>query len=132
MSKVKELNFKSKTGEIDKIIGENLRFIRGRLGLSQKNIAQKLGVSFQQIQKYEKGTNRLSAARLYNLAHALDISLYDFYSGLNNSYEQNTNSYKLDGETLKVLHIFNNIQNEELRASLIKILQNFITTDSVK
>jgi transcriptional regulator with XRE-family HTH domain len=59
--------------------GQNLRFFRTQAGLSQTALADGLGLSFQQIQKYEKGANRLAASRLYDCAQILKISLAQFY-----------------------------------------------------
>lgn len=58
----------------DKIIGQNLQIWRKRRGLSQEALGDKIGVTFQQIQKYERGTNRLAASRLVPLAEILEIT----------------------------------------------------------
>ncbi len=50
--------------------------------MSQQKLAKAIGLTFQQIQKYERGTNRMSASRLYQLADVLNISILDFYAGL--------------------------------------------------
>lgn len=67
---------------IDKHLGNCLRLRRRKLRLSQKTLAGRLGVTAQQLQKYEAGTNRLSAATLYALTHALDVPITEFFSGL--------------------------------------------------
>jgi transcriptional regulator with XRE-family HTH domain len=66
---------------IDLVVGENLARIRKRKGVNQTAIAEALGVSFQQVQKYEKGTNRVSASVLFELAQAMSISMDDFFKG---------------------------------------------------
>jgi transcriptional regulator with XRE-family HTH domain len=58
---------------IDTLMGARLRVRRMIKGLSQKKLGEALGVTFQQIQKYEKGLNRISASRLKQLAHTLDV-----------------------------------------------------------
>ena len=73
---------KGRAGRLDIIIGYNLRKYRRRAGLSQMELAQQLGLTFQQIQKYEGGRNRISAALLYKLSGILEVSLQDFYKGL--------------------------------------------------
>jgi len=61
-------------------IGERIRIRRRQLGMSQTDLAERLGVSFQQVQKYENGTNRVSAGRLPHLAGALDVQVGYFYA----------------------------------------------------
>jgi transcriptional regulator with XRE-family HTH domain len=65
---------------VDAQIGARLRERRTRLGMSQEQLADRIGVSFQQIQKYERGVNRIAAARLHELARALDVALGYFYT----------------------------------------------------
>ena len=64
--------------ELDAYIGARLRMRRLMLGMSQEALGEKLSLTFQQIQKYEKGTNRVSASRLYELAQALDVPVQYF------------------------------------------------------
>jgi len=59
--------------EIDKFIGIQIRVCRSAAGLSQEALAEAIGVTFQQIQKYEKGVNRVSAAALFRIAQSLNI-----------------------------------------------------------
>lgn len=68
--------------EVNLVIGRNLRRRRRLLGLTQQQLALKIGVRFQQIQKYECGVNRLSASRLYRLSKVLDVPLTYFFRGL--------------------------------------------------
>ena len=68
--------------EIDLHLGKRLRRRRRLLGLTQQQLAAQAGVRFQQIQKYECGANRISAARLWALAQALDTPIGYFYDGL--------------------------------------------------
>lgn len=73
----------TKAMDIDCILGAKLRLIRESKNCSQKQLAQKIGVVFQQIQKYEVGINRMSCGRLIQIIKALDISIYDFFADLN-------------------------------------------------
>ena len=73
------------TNAIDAHVGKRIRRRRRLLGLTQQNLAQAVGIRFQQIQKYESGTNRVSASRLYELAEALDVPVQYFYEGLASS-----------------------------------------------
>lgn len=70
------------TNEIDRHLGKRLRQRRRSLGLTQQQIAEAVGVRFQQIQKYECGANRISAGRLWLLAKALEAPVGTFFDGL--------------------------------------------------
>ncbi len=67
---------------IDKHVGQRLRDRRRALDLSQQDIGQILGISYQQVQKYECGLNRISAGRMYILAHIMQVNVSHFYEGL--------------------------------------------------
>jgi transcriptional regulator with XRE-family HTH domain len=64
---------------VDTYIGAQMRDGRTALGLSQEALGKKLGVSFQQVQKYEKGVNRVSAARLFEICKALKMPLASMF-----------------------------------------------------
>jgi len=68
--------------DIDLHLGKRLRRRRRLLGLTQQQLAHSVGVRFQQIQKYECGANRISAARLWQLAQALEVPTSYFYDGI--------------------------------------------------
>lgn len=68
--------------DIDTHLGKRLRRRRRLLGLTQQQLAAAVGVRFQQIQKYECGANRISAARLWQLSEALEVPVGYFYDGL--------------------------------------------------
>ncbi|HVN01974.1 MAG TPA: helix-turn-helix transcriptional regulator [Caulobacteraceae bacterium] len=69
--------------EIDFHLGKRMRRRRRLLGLTQQQLADACGVRFQQIQKYECGANRVSAARLWRIASALEVTMNYFFEGLN-------------------------------------------------
>lgn len=68
--------------EIDLHVGKRLRRRRRLLGLTQQQLAEKVGIRFQQIQKYESGANRVTASRLYELATTLNVPVGYFYEGM--------------------------------------------------
>ena len=70
------------TNDIDLHVGKRLRRRRRLLGLTQQSLAEEVGIRFQQIQKYECGANRVSAARLFELSEALSVPIQYFYEGL--------------------------------------------------
>lgn len=65
--------------EVDIIVGGNIRMMRVTIGLSQEKLAESLGVTFQQVQKYEKGTNRVSASTLHAIAKTLNVSISSLF-----------------------------------------------------
>lgn len=67
---------------VDLHIGQRVRHRRWLLGMTQQQLAQSVGIRFQQIQKYESGANRISASRLWDLSQALDIPVSFFFEGL--------------------------------------------------
>jgi transcriptional regulator with XRE-family HTH domain len=71
----------SRDKQIDKIIGETIRRLREQRGLTQTGVGEMLGVTFQQIQKYERGTNSIAAARIPGLCNALGVSLEELFEG---------------------------------------------------
>ena len=71
-----------KVGPVDAHVGKRLRERRTVLGYSQQQLGGALGVTFQQIQKYERGTNRISASRLYRLTKVLDVPVSYFFNGI--------------------------------------------------
>src|SRR6056297_1605539 len=71
------------TVSIDKSIGARIRMYRKALGLSQTDLAQKIGITFQQVQKYESGANRVAASRLWDISDALGISVLSLFQDIN-------------------------------------------------
>src|SRR5215472_10591909 len=66
----------------DTEVAKRVRALRLQRGLSQTELGEVLGVTFQQVQKYERGTNRISAGRLYRIAGVLEVPVAFFYEGL--------------------------------------------------
>ncbi len=73
---------KKSTGQIDKEIGTRMRTRRMMIGMSQEKLGDMLGLTFQQVQKYEKGTNRISVARMIDIARVLGVEIGFFFEGL--------------------------------------------------
>ena len=81
MSKVVKVD-RRRVQDADRILGERIRARRNQKGMSQEELGHALGVSFQQIQKYEKGSNRVSTGRLIRACQALGCSISDLADGL--------------------------------------------------
>ncbi|HRK64072.1 MAG TPA: helix-turn-helix transcriptional regulator, partial [Terricaulis sp.] len=67
---------------VDRKLGERVRARRLEIGMSQERLAELLGVTFQQVQKYDKGINRMAASRLYDMSAALDMPMTRFFEGI--------------------------------------------------
>ncbi len=67
---------------VDLHVGKRIRHRRWMIGMTQQQLAEKVGIKFQQIQKYETGMNRVSASRLWDIAQAVDVPVSFFFEGL--------------------------------------------------
>jgi transcriptional regulator with XRE-family HTH domain len=99
--------------DVDIYVGGRLRSRRKRLGITQTALAQRIGVTFQQVQKYEKGANRISASRLYQLSLVLDVPVAYFFEELPQMQASETDSESLSllrevssGEAKKLFDLY--------------------------
>ncbi len=76
------MNDERAANAIDRKIGQRVRTRRLEIGMSQERLAEMLGVTFQQVQKYEKGVNRIAASRLHDISSALDMPVARFFEGM--------------------------------------------------
>ncbi|CUH76353.1 helix-turn-helix domain-containing protein [Tropicibacter naphthalenivorans] len=67
---------------VDVHVGKRIRHRRWLVGMTQQQLAERVGIKFQQIQKYETGANRVSASRLWDIADALDVPVSFFFEGI--------------------------------------------------
>ncbi len=72
---------------VDAHVGKRIRHRRWMVGMTQQQLADKVGIKFQQIQKYETGMNRVSASRLWDIADALGVTIGFFFEGIDDSRE---------------------------------------------
>ncbi len=101
---------------VDIHIGDRLRQRRNECGFSQGKLAELIDITFQQIQKYEKGTNRISGSRLWELAEALDTCVQYFYEGyVSNQKRKNHHDsrYQRGGRTCFILLITGSLGNNQ-------------------
>src|ERR1051325_9669588 len=94
---------KKKPNPIDIHVGSRIRLRRTMLGMSQEKLGESLGITFQQIQKYEKGTNRVGASRLQNISSILNVPVSFFFedapgdqSGQSGMAEASSSNYVVD------------------------------------
>jgi len=111
----------------DIVLGESIRAHRLIAGMSQSDLAGRLGVSFQQVQKYENGTNRVGAGRLPQIAEIFDIPIGALFGANANTSAGRSRAAapaKLlpDRGTLKLLNAFGGIAHREIRHSLIDLV----------
>ncbi|WP_170404629.1 helix-turn-helix domain-containing protein [Ruegeria arenilitoris] len=78
------------THHVDVHVGKRVRHRRWLIGMTQQQLAQQVGIKFQQIQKYETGANRISASRLWDIAEALDVPVSFFFEGLEDAQKEDT------------------------------------------
>ncbi|MDR1561017.1 MAG: helix-turn-helix domain-containing protein [Holosporaceae bacterium] len=129
-------NSKSSYKDLDLYIGNRVKFRRSALGISQDRLGMYLGITFQQIQKYEKGVNRISASTLYNIANALSTDFAYFVRGYQNSSlrENNVPSYEFDNskkkESMDLLRSYYKITDPVVRKKILSIIKTFATTTS--
>lgn len=120
-----------KAEPIDLIIAGRIRQRRNELGLSQIELAQKLGLSLQQIGKYESGGNRVSAARLFAIATALEVSVMWFYKDIDVAFDANFSLKSafasLDEATVrKLLETFAGLSTEQERKTAIALVATLV------
>lgn len=76
------MNDERAANAVDRKLGQRVRSRRLEIGMSQEKLAELLGVTFQQVQKYEKGVNRIAASRLFDIAAALDVPVARFFENI--------------------------------------------------
>ena len=99
-------------------LGLKIKLLRQQAGLSQEKLAEMVGVTFQQVQKYESGATTLNILKLQHIAKALKVSASDFFSSAP------VQSVRLTGEEDQLLHAFRRIKNTELRSCVLKLIGN--------
>ena len=103
--------------KVDEHVGDRLRMRRAVLNISQSHLAEKLDISFQQLQKYEKGTNRIAASKLFYLAEILDVDISYFYEGLTQQKAASNNG---------ITNVIRDTsEDEDQEKQMIKLLQNY-------
>lgn len=88
---------------VDVHVGKRVRIRRVLCGMSQTGLADQLGLTFQQLQKYESGANRISASRLWSIAQILDVPVSWFFVGLDGDEDMPTGGLSTKRETLETV-----------------------------
>ena len=106
--------------DVDRFVGTRIRERRVMLGLSQQQMAQLIGVTYQQAHKYERGINRISAGRLYEIARVLSVPVSYFYDGLNGTLGEDDLSLR-QRMCLELARNFTQISNDRHREALSQL-----------
>jgi transcriptional regulator with XRE-family HTH domain len=88
------------THHVDVHVGKRVRHRRWLIGMTQQQLAQQVGIKFQQIQKYEAGANRISASRLWDIADALDVPVSFFFEGLEEGQKEKSDKSALPADLM--------------------------------
>ncbi len=136
----------SRTAYVDAHVGNRLRERRILLGLSQTRLGESLGLSFQQIQKYERGIDRISVGRLVHLAHVLDVPITYFFEELSSpdgvdggelqdtvlrtsASEVRSEDPMSKRETLELVRAYYQIEQPELRKHIFALIRSIATRE---
>ena len=111
------------TKEIDRHIGARLRYLRNSRGLTQSDVGKGIGISLQQIQKYEQGTNRIAANYLWRLSGFFEVDVAYFYQGL--SEDQLPAVEQDEVEVFEVSRKLQSIKDEKVRRQVIAMIESF-------
>jgi transcriptional regulator with XRE-family HTH domain len=125
----------SRANAIDNHVGARVRMRRMMLRMSQEKLGDALGLTFQQVQKYEKGANRISASRLQQIAHILQVPVSFFFEGAPDAVEQPqgksaktpyldyTVEFAASADGLALSKAFMSIKNTKLRRSIVNLVE---------
>ncbi|OYW84941.1 MAG: DNA-binding protein [Hyphomonas sp. 32-62-5] len=118
---------------IDRVVGQRIRWRRRELKLTQERLGELLELTFQQVQKYEKGVNRVSAGRLYEIAGVLGVPINYFFEGAEEFLDAEQAEFAEDEdephapvmtpETLELISAFHKIEDLSLRKSLLNTVR---------
>jgi transcriptional regulator with XRE-family HTH domain len=122
----------SRTNPIDRHVGARVRMRRLMLHMSQSRLAEALSITFQQVQKYEKGTNRVSASKLAQIAAYLEVPIAFFFEGLPHSPGADENAvepwtseitaFLATTDGLRLSGAFGEIAERKLRRSIVELV----------
>ena len=109
---------------IDSFVAQKIRTARLMRGLTQSALADHIGCSFQQLQKYEAGQNRVSASRLYEISQALDVAPAYFFDGI----ETDAENEEIDTTASRILFALAKIEDPTVKETLCRLVQSIAQT----
>ena len=120
---------KGKPHDVDIHVGGRVRLRRSALGLSQDQLGEAIGLSFQQVQKYERGANRIGASRLYEMSKVLQTPISYFFENFGDLgvAEDGDSTYQADPvikrEALELMRAYHQILDSKQRKKILKLVQ---------
>ena len=116
---------------VDRHVGLRIRMRRKELGISQERLAESIGLTFQQVQKYERAANRVSASKLWEMARALKTSVSYFYEGLSDGVDgsgvnlprESFQDFLLTPEGMELAAIFPKIRAPRVRRRMLELVR---------
>jgi len=117
--------FIGRPNPLDAIVGFNIRLHRSNLGLSQIEFGERIGVSFERIQKFEQGMGRIGASHLYRIAAVLDISVAELFQMPGSVGANSSNPLQLLSApgALQILEAYARTANPRVRQSILKLIE---------
>ena len=112
---------KKRTTEVDGVIGAKIRMRRGELGMTQTDLAKAIGVTFQQVQKYEQGKNRVGGSRLDGIAKALQVPVSYFFEQTGDEMEAVQGSLLETRGAVSLLRAYAAIKDRGQRQAMINL-----------
>lgn len=112
---------KKKPNPIDVHVGSRIRLRRNMLGMSQEKLGESLGITFQQIQKYEKGTNRVGASRLQAISSIMSVPVSFFFEDAPGGEANEPRGLAEDGSTAYVVDFLNSAEGIQLNRAFVQI-----------
>jgi transcriptional regulator with XRE-family HTH domain len=108
---------------IDLLVGSRIRRYRKGRKMSQAQLGKKLGVTFQQVQKYENGKNRVGASRLQMISTALDVPVGQFFTDDAAMSRTSAKPLAFDPQALRLAEVFARLNDKELRNSILDTIE---------
>jgi len=119
---------------VDVLVGQNIRICRMQRGLSQSELAERIGLTFQQIQKYEKAANRVGASRLIQVASALGVPLATLFDGsataTRGEPDLSGRALLADPYALRLLQAFDRIADRKHRMAVLNLVESIGTASA--
>lgn len=112
---------KKRPNPIDVHVGSRIRLRRNMLGISQEKLGENLGITFQQVQKYEKGTNRVGASRLQAIASILEVPVSFFFEDAPGQSGEPGKGFAEDNATTYVVDFINSAEGLQLNRAFVRI-----------
>jgi transcriptional regulator with XRE-family HTH domain len=116
-------------GQPDVEFGKRIRLRRVGMKMSRDELGKELGVSFQQIQKYEKGVNRVDAARLQQIATALDVPVTYFYDGDGKTREVESLLFLDSSFSLRLLRAYSKVKNQAVQRQFVSLIERIAANE---